>query len=438
MAIINKIKNLVQHQGFRRYAANTSWMLAEQMLRIVAGLLVGIWVARYLGPEQFGLFSYVLAFTAIFSGIAKLGLDGILVRELINHPQGRDIYLGTAFWLKVMGAFVVMAIMVVIVPFMSNDSTTNLYIYIIAVGLFFQSFEVVEFYFQSQVMAKIISICKFTQLALSSVVKIFLVLTQADLFWFVCVTTFDMISLAASYYVAYRIRRSISFFKKFDFDIAKQLLENSWPLIFSSFVITIYMRIDQVMIAHFMSGHDVGIYSAAVKISEVFYIIPMLLTASIYPAIINAKIQNEELYYLRISRLYAFLFWCAAVIAIFVTIFKDDIILLLYGSEYVGSAIILSVHVWSGLFVFVGVAFSRYLLVENLNGIALKRTLIGAIANVVLNYILIPSYGLIGAALATLIAQIIANYLYDFFDPRLHRHLVLKTRSVLFPWLFFK
>lgn len=93
MAIINKIKGLVQHQGFRRYAANTSWMMAEQMLRIIAGLLVGIWVARYLGPQQFGLFSYVLAFTAIFGGIAKLGLDGIMVRELVNHPEKRDTVL---------------------------------------------------------------------------------------------------------------------------------------------------------------------------------------------------------------------------------------------------------------------------------------------------------------------------------------------------------
>lgn len=117
-----KIRGLFHHQGFIRYFKNTSWMMAEQLLRIIAGLFVGIWVARYLGPQQFGLFSYALAFTAIFGGIAKLGLDGIVVRELVNYPEKRDAYLGTAFWLKVIGAFIVMGLMATIVPFTSNGN----------------------------------------------------------------------------------------------------------------------------------------------------------------------------------------------------------------------------------------------------------------------------------------------------------------------------
>ena len=111
--------------------------MAEQILRILAGLFVGIWVARYLGPEQFGLFSYVLAFTALFGGIAKLGLDGIVVRELVNHPERRGIYLGTAFWLKFIGAIFVMGVLAAIVPFTSNDSVTNSFIFIISAGLVF-------------------------------------------------------------------------------------------------------------------------------------------------------------------------------------------------------------------------------------------------------------------------------------------------------------
>jgi len=198
--------------------------MGEQFLRIIAGFFVGVWVARYLGPERFGLFSYVLAFTAIFSGIAKLGLDGIMVRELVNYPEKRDTYLGTAFWLKVIGAILVMGLMAVIVPFTSNDSQTNLFIYIIAAGLIFQSFEVVEFYFQSQVMANIVSICKVVQLALSSAIKIYLVLTEAELIYFVLVTIFDSFSLAVSYVIAYRLRKDHPpFYKYFDFSIAKQL-----------------------------------------------------------------------------------------------------------------------------------------------------------------------------------------------------------------------
>jgi len=219
--MITKLTALKNHAGFIRYFKNTSWMMAEQFLRILAGLFVGIWVASYLGPELFGLFSYVLAFTAIFGGIAKLGLDGIMVRELVNHPEKRDAYLGTAFWLKILGAFIVMGLMATIVPFTSNDAATNLFIFIIAAGLVFQSFEVVEFYFQSQVLAKIVSICKVIQLALSSMIKIYLVLTEAELFWFVIVTAFDALSLAVSYFIrslhiAYQQRKNPTFYKNFD------------------------------------------------------------------------------------------------------------------------------------------------------------------------------------------------------------------------------
>lgn len=275
--MLNKIFALKNHAGFMRYFKNTSWMMAEQFLRIITGLLVGIWVARYLGPEQFGLFSYVLAFATIFGGIAKLGLDGILVRELVNYPEKRDVYLGTAFWLKVIGAFIVMGLMAAIVPFTSNDATTNLFIFIIATGLLFQSFEVVEFYFQSQVLAKIVSICKVIQLALSSIIKIYLVLTEAELIWFVLVTAFDALSLAISFFIAYQLRKNPFFYKSFDFNVAKQLLKNSWLLIFSAIVVMIYMRIDQIMIKEMLGEHEVGIYSAAVRLSEAFYFIPMLI-----------------------------------------------------------------------------------------------------------------------------------------------------------------
>lgn len=438
MAIINKIKSLVQHQGFRRYAANTSWMMAEQMLRIVAGLLVGIWVARYLGPEQFGLFSYVLAYTAIFAGIAKLGLDGILVRELINHPQGRDAYLGTAFWLKVMGAFVVMAIMAAVVPFTSNDSTTNLYIFIIAAGFVFQSFEVVEFYFHSQVLAKVVSICKVIQLTLSSAIKVYLVLTQADLFWFVCVTAFDTVSLAVSYFFAYKIRGNVSFLKNFEFDVAKKLLKDSWPLIFSAVLVMIYMRIDQIMIKEMLGEYEVGIYSAAIRLSEAVYFIPILITASVFPAILNAKKNGESVYEKGLQDLYTIMIWIAIFISFVMVFLADPMIYFLFGQEYEDAGRVLLIHMWAGVFVFLGVSFSKYLLVENLAKISLKRTMLGAISNILLNLLLIPVYGIYGAAIATLVAQFIANLGYDFFDFRLRRQLRIKAKAFFMPWLIFR
>lgn len=429
MTIIIKIKSLRQHQGFLRYAANTSWMIVEQVLRIIAGLLVGIWVARYLGPEQFGLFSYVLAFTAIFAGIAKLGLDGIVVRELVNHPGERDICLGTAFWLKILGAFLMIGIIAVVVPFTRNDITTNFFIFIIAAGMVFQSFEVVEFYFHSQVLAKIVSICKVIQLALSSMIKIYLVLINAELTCFVLVTVFDTLSLALSYAISYKLCTRTTFYRHFDRSIAIQLLRDSWPLIFSAIVVSIYMRIDQIMIKEMLGEYEVGVYSAAVRLSEAFYFIPMLISASLFPAILNAKKQNEELYKKRLQRLYTFMVWMAIIIALPITLLADWLVVSLFGQEYEEAGGVLTIHAWSAVFVFLGVASAKWFVAENLQKLTLANTFVGAVLNCFLNYKLIPAFGVVGAAYATLISYAVAAYFMNIIWKKSRANFFILSKS---------
>lgn len=411
--MIAKMKALKDHQGFIKYFKNTSWMMVEQFCRIIAGLFVGIWVARYLGPEQFGLFSYVLAFAAIFGGIAKLGLDSILVRELVNYPEKRDTYLGTAFWLKVIGALVVMGLMAIILPVTSNDSQTNFFIFIIASGFMFQSFEVVAFYFQSQVMAKIVSICKVSQLALSSVIKIYLILAEAKLICFVFVTAFDALSLAVSYLLAYKINQRDNFYNKFDLKIVTKLLKDSWPLIFSAILVMIYMRIDQIMIKEMLGEHELGIYSAAITLSEAFYFIPVLITGSLFPAILNARNQSEEIYKQRLQQLYTLMVWFAIAIALPMTILSDWLLLLLFGQAFHEAGQVLMIHVWASIFVFLGVASGKWFIAENLQKVTLINTSVGAILNVTLNFILMPKFGLLGAAYATVISYGVAAYLMN-------------------------
>lgn len=431
MAIINKIKSLVQHQGFRRYAANTSWMMAEQMLRIVAGLLVGIWVARYLGPEQFGLFSYVLAFTAIFAGIAKLGLDGILVRELINQPQGRDVYLGTAFWLKVIGAFVVMAIMAAVVPFTSNDSTTNLYIFIIAAGLVFQSFEVVEFYFQSQVLAKVVSICKVIQLALSSVIKIYLVMTQADLFWFVCVTAFDTVSLAVSYFVAYKIRGNVSFLRSFKWRVAKQLLKDSWPIVMSSLVVMVYMRTDQIILREILGEYSLGIYSASYRLIEAVFFIPAIISASLFPYLAEARNRGDEHYEKVMIDYYRFVFWIGVFISLFLILWHGTIISILYGDAYSDAAAVLFYHAFCIPFVFLFVASGKWIVLENFTILSFYRNSIAALFSLLLNINLIPVLGVSGAAISMTFSFILSSLIFDALGRKTHSQFLIKCKAIL-------
>lgn len=419
------------HQGFRKYFFNTSWLFAEQFLRILSALFISVWVARYLGPNQYGIISYALAFTAIFAGIAKLGLDGIIVRELINYPEKHSAYLGTAFWLKILGAFLVIGIIAAILPFTGNDATTNLFILIVAIGLVFQSFEVIQFYFQSQVLNKLVSLCKVIQLALSSIIKIFLVLNENELIFFMLVTVFDAFSLAVSYFFAFKLRNAPPFYKHFELSIAKQLLKESWPLIFSAIVVMIYMRIDQIMIKELLSEYEVGIYTAAVKLSESYYFIPTLVVASLFPAILNAKKQSEELYKQRLQHLYTFMVWIAIAIAIPMTFLSDWLIILLYGEAYRESGQILIIHIWSSIFVFLGVASGNWFITEKLQRYSLINTSVGAILNVVLNFILIPKFGAVIAAYTTVICYGIAAYLMNAFWKVCRPNFLMLSKSFL-------
>lgn len=437
--MIAQIKHLfstaIAHAGFRRYFANTSWMFGEQMLRIVSGLLVGIWVARYLGPEQLGLFSYALAFVSIFSGLAKLGLDGIVVRDLVNHPHQRDVYLGTAFWLKFVGAFIMLGFVALATLFTSNDHTTNLYVFIIASGIIFQSFEVVDFYFQSQVLSKFVSICKITQLAVSSVLKVYFVLTGADLIWFVVVTLADQALLALTLFIAYRYQRFGSFYQHFDFILAKKLIKDSWPLIFSSLAVAVYMRIDQIMIKEMLGDKEVGIYSAAVRLSEIWYFIPVIITSSLFPAIVSAKKISEELYYTRLQRLYTLMVWIAIAIALPITFLGGWLVTLLYGEAYRAAGQVLMIHVWAGVFVFLGVASGSWFTNENLQQYLFYRTVLGALINVVLNLALIPRLGVVGAAIATVIAQSMAALFFDLYTTKTRVVFCMKLRTLYFAGL---
>ena len=411
-------------------------MLAEQVLRIIAGLFVGIYVARYLGPKEFGIYSYAVAFVALFGAIARLGLDGIVVRDLVNHPEQRDVCLGTAFRLKLIGAMLTLGVLAIAVQFTSNEPITDLYIFIIASGLVFQSVDVVDFYFQSRVLSKYVSISRLIQLALSSLMKLYFIFIEADLFWFVMVSMVDQISLALSLAVAYRRQRIGNFFGRFDLSTAKAMLRNSWPLILSGIAISLYMRIDQIMIKELLGEREVGLYSAAVRLSEAWYFVPVIVATSLFPAILNAKNLNPTLYKKRLQRLYSIMIYSALGVALPVAFLAKSIVVTLYGNQYQDAGLVLAIHIWAGIFVALGVVNGQWFLAENLQKLATLNTLIGAASNVILNYVLIPIYGISGVAFSTLVSYGIAAYLALFLHQETRRQFYRITFAVLPPsWM---
>jgi O-antigen/teichoic acid export membrane protein len=417
-----------------KYFNNTSWLFMEKILRMVVGLFVGVWVARYLGPEDFGLFSYAQSFVGLFTAIATLGLDGIVVRELVNAETRRDELIGTAFYLKLMAAFLVLMILAVAINFSSNDQQTNILIFIIASATIFQSFNVIDFYFQAKVLSKYAVYANIITLFVSSLVKIALILNDAPLVAFAWTVLFDNFVLAIGFIYF--------FFKNSKFNIqnltfkketAVSLLKDSWPLILSGIVISIYMKIDQVMIKEMLGHEAVGQYAAAVRLSEAWYFIPMVISASLFPAIINAKKQSEALYYERLQKLYDLMVWMAIAIALPMTFLSDWVVELLYGGQYSGAGIILSWHIWAGVLVFFGVARHKWILNQNLQQYEIYIDIIGAIANILLNYIFISRYGASGAAFATLISYFIGSIVTTLFLKDFHISLTMYFKSFFLP-----
>lgn len=418
-------------ETFKKYFANTGWMFAEKIFRTLVAFFVGILVARYLGPDNFGLLNYAISFAGLFTSFANLGLDSIVIRELVKTPDKKDIILGTVFRLRLMGSFITI-LLVSITAFLIKEPTFNLLlIVIIASATIFQSIGVVEQFFQSRVEAKFNVIAQSSSFFIAALLKVLIVFLNKPLIYFAVVQSIESLFLAIGYYFVYRKNNLTISTWKYDSTVAQSLLKDSWPLVLSGVVIAIYMKIDQVMIKNFMEIKEVGYYAAAVKLCEAWYFVPMAVSTSVFPAIVNAKQTSEKLYLNRLQKLYDFLAAIAIIIAIPVTFLSGFIIDILFGPKFQPAASVLTIYIWAGVATFLGVASSQYLIAENLTKLSFYRTLIGMIINVILNLYLIPVYGINGAAIATLISYSLAT-LSIGFTKKTSNQISMMFKSILF------
>ena len=422
--------NFFARSGFRKYFANTSWLLGERILRMVVSLFVGIYVARYLGPERFGLLSYTLSFVFLFSSLASFGLDDILVRELVQNPEKRKDLLGSVFWLKVCGALVMGTAIALVLKYKVEDQQTYWMIALITFGFLFQATNVVDFYFQSQVQSKFAVRAQAIQLILTSLFKIYLVWNQAELIWFAFALMLDQVVVAVLFLLVYHWKIEWFPFLSFTWVQAKKLMIDAWPLIFAGMVVSVYMKIDQVMLKEMLDAKAVGVYAAAVKLCEAWYFVPTAVIASLFPAIITARKNSETLYEERVQKLYDLMVWVAVAVALPTTLLADWVILILYGIDFQEAADVLRIYIWAGVFVTLGIASSKWLIAENLQRYLFFRTILGALLNVGFNLWLIPIYGIKGAAIATLVAQGTVGFLSLSFFKKTRHNFLMAAKSL--------
>lgn len=431
------MSKLFRHKTFQRYFFNTGWLLADKALRLLVGLFIGVYVARYLGPSRFGLLSFATSFVSLFSILSTMGLETIIVRNAVLFPGSRDELMGTAFGLRMASGLLLPGIVFFAIQTIDNDPFTRLLAVIIAGGYAFQAFFVIELYFQSQVLARPASMAGIFALCAAAAIKLILIWSKASLVWFAWVFVVEQGIKSIVLCVLYAKQRLSFLGWRFRLSQAKQLIKDAWPLILSGLMIVIYMRIDQIMIKKMLDVASVGNYAAAVRLSESWYFVPLALTQSLFPAILSAKKQNEDLFNTRMEQLYALLFWLGIIVALPMTFLSDWLVITLFGEGYQRAGSVLAIHIWAGVFVGLAAASGRWYVIHNLQVLTFSRNLIGAVVNIILNLLLIPKFGLNGAALATVISFTAAGFLFDVFNRKTRIVFTMKIRSIYYPLRYF-
>jgi PST family polysaccharide transporter len=415
----------------KKVLGNTGWLISDKIIRMAIGLFVAAWVARYLGPDQYGLLNFSLALVALVGVLANLGLQELIIRIIVKEPEKRDDLLGTAFVIKAVGGVLVFFISILIAFLIRpDDPLSHILVIIIAAGPIFQSFDVIEFYFKSQVEAKYSVIAKSISFLIINVLKVVLIIIEAPLIAFAIAVTADIILGSASLVAAYRLSGKFIRKWKMKFTLAKELLAEGYLLAISAISILIYMRIDQIMIGQLIGDKEVGLYSAAVRLSEVWYVIPLALIQSAAPVLVKSYNENIQKYNYRLQKLFNLLTLIGFVIAVPTIFLSGWIVEIVFGDAYTKTAGIFAIHIWSIVFLGWGLLKNHILIFEKLVYITMITSLCGAAANVIFNYFLIPLYKGEGAAIATLLSQLISSSFILFFFSKSRKLVWMELKSL--------
>lgn len=411
-----RLQNILLHQGFIRYFHNTNWLFFGRISTLAVSFLVSIYVARYLGPSNYGLLSYVISFVSLFSFITNLGLDQIFARELVRHPEKEKELLGTTFALKCIGGVTAFLSAILFAKYANNgDFFTVSLVFLIGLTSIFQPMQIIIGYYQSKATNKYPVLITLLVTILLSIFKIFVITQNKGLYYFAFVFVLEPV-LYSIFLAILFIRKEYSLFLwKFNTHVAASLFRDSWPLMLTAAFTVIYTRVDQIIIKHLLGQTSVGLYDVGVRIAEFWYFVPGILVTALYPALINAQKTNVRSYRRRLGYLFSFLIGISVLFALPLSIFSSKIMTFLYGAAYTASAHVLAIYVWAGVAVSLWVGVSQFLIVENSRYTIFVASLLSMSCNVLLNFVLVPRYGIEGAALATLFSYFLLPITVLFF-----------------------
>lgn len=384
---------------------NTGWLFADKILRMGVGLLVGVWIARYLGPSLFGELSFAGSLMALFAPLATLGLESIVVRDIVKSPEKDQEIVGTTFYLRSFAAFLSYILLYVTVFILRpDDRLAHSLVAVMGLILIFNAFDAIDLWFQSKVLSKYVVLAKNVAFLISAGARIAFVLLDAPLIAFAFANVLEFGLGAVGLLMVYSNNGQKISRWSFNRRLAKDLLLNGWPIILAGIVSIVCFRVDQVMLGQMADPHELGVYAAAVRVAEIWYFIPAAIVASVFPNIVKAKSVNDDEFHARIQKLYKLLAFLGYAVAIPMSFLSGFVVTLLFGEAYSGAGPMLVVLIWSGIFINLSIARGSYLMAMNWPWVLLFASVVCALANIALNLVLIPKFGGMGAATASLLS----------------------------------
>lgn len=418
----DRAAGLLRNEALMRIAANSSWLLGDRLVRAALGFFVGALVARYLGPANFGQYAYALTFVAFFQAVAVLGADSIVVRDIARDPQSAPVVLGSILRLRCLASLICWLAAVAVASVLDPGARDGIImVAIVSAVMLFQAGDTVDLWFQSQTQSRRTVVAKLSAYLLTGGVKVMLVLIHAPLLAFAAAFLLDYAGAAVALAVAYR-RFPTAQGWSYDGEVAKRLLRDSWPFLLSALSITVYMRIDQIMLKSLQGSYDVGIFAAALPLSQIWQMIPMTLAISFAPYVARQKLAGEAAYHTSLELVFRLFTALSLAAALATALVAPWLLPAIYGARYAASVPVLQIHVFTNVFIAMAVAQGLWIANEQRGGLLLIQTLAGALVALVGNWLAIPRYGPVGAAAVAVVAHLTSGLLVNMVAaPKLFR-----------------
>ena len=407
---------------------NASWIIGCRLIQALLGVLISMLTARYLGPSHFGVINYAAAVVAFFAPITKLGLSHVLVQEFVYSPESEGKILGTSLLMSLTSS-VFCIVGVISFAYITNkgEVETILVCTLYSMLLIAHAMELFQYWFQAKLISKYTSIVSVIVYFLISIYKVILLITGRSVYWFAVSNAIDHLLIGFVLLVIYKKKSRQKL--NFSFETAKRLFSKSKFFIVSSMMITIFAQTDKIMLNLMMGDAETGIYSAASSCASMTAFVFAAIIDSMRPTILECKKNGSLSYEVNMCRTYAIIIYMALVQSVMMTLLSKPIVLILYGQEYLSSISVLSIIVWQTTFSYIGSVRNIWILAEEKQRYLWIINLSGALANIILNLLLIPIWGAEGAAVASVITQVFTNFVIGFIlkPIRYNNKLMLKS-----------